>query len=204
METKANAPISRQEILVWVCSKWVVREREREDGRECFLLLCLLTKKGKWSSGHCRTDHGKLTFIQSPKILDQLESPRWGMMWSQSKSVLNCLELAFMLYNLTLSHVSRAAHSHSLPTFPVNQPWNTAVNTGALSLSDQLSKTIWRWDRVTGIFKSSPWNSNVSQTNELCVWESNAPTNLFFNLISQAIFLVLETQMRQDKYLMIQ
>lgn len=73
-------------------------------------------------------------------------------MWSQGKSVLNCLELAFMLYNVTLSHASRAAHCHPLPTFPVDQPWNTADNMSATSLPGQLSKTIWRWDRVTGIF----------------------------------------------------
>lgn len=44
------------------------------------------------------------------------------------------------LYNSTLSHVSGAARSHSWPTFPVNQPWNTADNTSAVSLPDQLTR----------------------------------------------------------------
>lgn len=41
-----------------------------------------------------------------------------------------------------------------LPTFPVNQHVEHPTIIWVLYLPQtQLSKTIWRWDRVTGIFK---------------------------------------------------
>lgn len=53
--------------LLSLSSEVVGKERERGWERVLFSIVSIDQKKGKWSSGHCRIDHGKLTF-QYPRF----------------------------------------------------------------------------------------------------------------------------------------